>query len=124
MKNDDNLNAIHNVKNDQTKAKFCASLVIYPLRSSWYGIWKTIVKFSFFWGYYNNFHHFGFVIGQAQYEIDHTLYENQISLEEFIKKIALDSSAETIVDVICMIDICLTFFTAFTKDSKWENHLP
>ena len=99
-------------------------MVIYPLKSSWYGIWKTIVKFSFFWGYYNNFHHIGFVIGQAQYDIDHTLFENQISLEEYIKKIALDSSAETIVDVICMIDICLTFFTAFTKDSKWENHLP
>lgn len=34
------------------------------------------------------------------------------------------TSGETIVDAICMIDICLTFFTAFVKDSKWEYHLP
>jgi len=36
----------------------------------------------------------------------------------------LNTTGETIIDVICMIDIFLTFFTAFLKDSKWESYLP
>ena len=124
MKNEDNHNAHHSSKHDKTKSKPCASMVIYPLKSSWHGIWKTIIKISFFWSYYNNFNHIGFVIGQAQYENDHALPSDQVSLKDFIKKIAIDTRSETIVDTICMIDICMTFFTAYVKDNKVENHLP
>ena len=55
-------------------------MVIYPLRSSWHSIWKIILKLVFFWGYYNNFLHIGFVLGQAQYELDHAKPGDEITL--------------------------------------------
>ena len=80
VKNDDQLNSLHPVRHDHKKAGLCASMVIYPLRSSWHSIWKIILKLVFFWGYYNNFLHIGFVLGQAQYELDHAKPGDEITL--------------------------------------------
>jgi hypothetical protein len=71
---------------------------------------------SMFYGYYHNFFHVGFVMGEADFD--------NIKLKEYIQMNEISMLDASILDVICMIDIILTFFTAFLKDARYQNYLP
>ena len=65
---DDPHNAILKENFEIERNSYCANFIILPQRSSWYGIWKSVVKVSMFYGYYNNFIHIGFTLGEADFD--------------------------------------------------------
>jgi hypothetical protein len=61
-----------------------------------------------FFGYYDDFLYIAFVLGQAEF--------SNASLEAQIKSSDQDMGLKFVIDIVCLIDIIFTFFTAYLKD--------
>lgn len=84
-----------------------------PAQSSWLGIWKFIVHFCLFWGYFIYPYHIAFYLSELDnpnYPDNH--YEETDKINEFI------------IDIFLTIDILINFLTAYqSNDINWIDDI-
>lgn len=61
-----------------------------------------------FFGYYDDFLYIAFILGQAGF--------TDAELKSEIERQKQDMVLKNLIDVVCLIDIIFTFFTAYLKE--------